>query len=235
MSGLMKNLLGPDGTSAGKQRVFILIKPVPKIKSHGSEAGGEGESVASATGLGKIEAMKDKPGPEPCGDGCLPSRKRIYILGLGSNLGNRRRNLSGARRRLREAGVDILKSSSLYRTEPVDAPGQPWFLNQVVKVRTERTPHELLALAKSIEARLGRIHSEGKGPRPVDIDILLEGDTVVETPGLVLPHPRLARRNFVLIPLCEIAPEAVHPILGKPARDLLRECPDRAEVLKSGR
>ncbi len=154
------------------------------------------------------------------------------LLGLGSNLGDKRRNLERARRRLERAGVEVRRSSSVYRTEPVDVPDQPWFLNQVLEVRTDRTPQELFELAKAIEAAMGRVPAGEKGPRTVDIDILLAGETIIESPALTVPHPRLAVRNFVLVPLAEIAPRAVHPVLGKTVRELARECPDRAAVVR---
>ena len=156
----------------------------------------------------------------------------IYFLGLGSNLGDTRRNLARARERLERAGVEVLRTSSVYRTEPVDVPGQPWFRNQVIKVRTELGPQELLGLAKSIELRMKRVTTVPKGPRTIDIDILLAGDTVIATPGLTIPHPRLAMRNFVLVPLREIAPGTVHPVLRKTVRELARTCPDRSAVIR---
>ena len=156
----------------------------------------------------------------------------IYLLSLGSNIGDRKRNLARARRLLEKNGVAVLKASSVYRTEPVDVREQPWFDNQVLKVLTGRRPHELLALAKSIEAALGRVATVKKGPRTIDIYILLAEDTILETPELTIPHPRMAARNFVLIPLCEIAPRAVHPLLRKTVQELLRLCPDRSSVLK---
>jgi 2-amino-4-hydroxy-6-hydroxymethyldihydropteridine diphosphokinase len=162
--------------------------------------------------------------------GCRPG-KLVYFLGLGANLGDKKKQLACARRRLERAGVEIVRASSVYRTEPVDEPCQPWFRNQVLKVRTEFGPQELLGLAKSIELRMRRVTTVPKGPRTIDIDILLAGETVITTPGLTIPHPRLALRNFVLIPLREIAPRAVHPVLRKTVRELLRACPDRSAVL----
>lgn len=155
-----------------------------------------------------------------------------YVLSLGSNLGRRRRNLALARLSLEKAGVTILRASSIYMTQPVDVPDQPWFLNQVLKVRAKLSPPELLELAKSIEKKMKRIPTVDKGPRPIDIDILLAGDTVIDTPGLTIPHPRLARRNFVLVPLKEIAPRTVHPVLRKTVGELARESPDASAVLK---
>jgi 2-amino-4-hydroxy-6-hydroxymethyldihydropteridine diphosphokinase len=158
----------------------------------------------------------------------------IYFLSLGSNLGNLRRNLERARRLLERGGVEILKASSVYRTEPVDLADQPWFFNQVVEIRTGLGPRELLELAKSIEVKMKRALSVPKGPRKIDIDILLAGKTVLETPGLTIPHPRLALRNFVLVPLMEIAPRAVHPVFRKTMRMLAGESPDPSAVFREG-
>jgi 2-amino-4-hydroxy-6-hydroxymethyldihydropteridine diphosphokinase len=156
----------------------------------------------------------------------------IYMLGLGSNLGDKRRNLARARRLLERGGVRVLKASSVYRTEPVDVREQPWFENQVLKVRTRLGPHELLDLAKSIERTMKRAPTVEKGARTIDIDILLAEDSVIDTPGLTVPHPSLERRNFVLVPLMEIAPEVVHPVLKKTAREMAAESADPSAVLK---
>ncbi|MEN6559806.1 MAG: 2-amino-4-hydroxy-6-hydroxymethyldihydropteridine diphosphokinase [Acidobacteriota bacterium] len=157
----------------------------------------------------------------------------IYFLGLGSNLGRRSANLARARRRLARADVAILRVSSVYETEPVDYAGQAWFLNQVVEVRSGLDPSALLRLAKSIEAEMGRVPTVAKGPRTIDIDILLAEDMVVDAPELVLPHPRLHLRNFVLVPLAELAPEARHPVLGRTAAELLAASADNSRVLKA--
>ncbi len=159
----------------------------------------------------------------------------MYLLSLGSNLGRRRANLARAVRLLERAGVEVMAASSVYRTEPVDLRDQPWFDNQALRVRTGLTPHELLALAKAIESRMKRAPAAPKGPRTIDIDILLAGDTVLATPSLVIPHPRLALRNFVLVPLLQIAPRAVHPVLKRTVRELARECPDASAVLPVSR
>lgn len=153
-----------------------------------------------------------------------------YYLSLGSNLGRRPANLAAARRRLGLGGVAIIRASSIYRTAPVDIVDQPEFLNQVLEVRTGLPPRELLSLVKSIETDMGRVPSRPKGPRMIDIDILLAGRIILRTPGLTIPHPRLASRNFVLIPLREIAPGAVHPGLHKTIRVLARESADRSAV-----
>jgi len=159
----------------------------------------------------------------------------IYFLSLGSNLGNKTRNLARAGRLLRESGVEVLAASSIYLTEPVDNRDQPWFANQAIEVRSSLDPQAILKLAKSIEARMRRVPTAAKGPRTIDIDILFAGDLVVDLPDLVIPHPRLAQRNFVLVPLCEIAPEIRHPILGKTVRELATASGDRARAIAKKR
>jgi len=163
------------------------------------------------------------------------SRGTVYFLGLGGNLGDRGANLARARRLLGSAGVELLQCSSVFRTEPVGLKDQPWFFNQVVAVRAERTPFEMLELIRSIEKAMGRATGPVNGPRIIDIDILLAGETILVTPELTIPHPRLAKRNFVLVPLCEIAPAAVHPVLRMTAAELLRGSPDRSSVVRAGR
>lgn len=157
-----------------------------------------------------------------------------YFLSLGTNLGNRKRNLALACSLLKENRIKIIRASSVYRTEPVDVSDQPWFDNQVVEVDTKADPLALLNLVKAIEKKLKRIPAFEKGPRTIDIDILLAGDRVVRTRRLVIPHPRMAKRNFVLVPLREIAPQAVHPLLHKKIIDLARVCADPAVVRKLG-
>jgi 2-amino-4-hydroxy-6-hydroxymethyldihydropteridine diphosphokinase len=120
----------------------------------------------------------------------------------------------------------------MYDTEPVGNINQPRFLNMVCQVLTRLTPVELLALAKGIEMKLGRVSRKPNAPRPIDIDILLYGDQVIETPNLVIPHPRLAERAFVLIPLDEIAPELVHPVSGKTVRELMQTATEKQGVLR---
>lgn len=153
-----------------------------------------------------------------------------YYLSLGSNLGDRGRNLRLAVEALRSAGVEILAESSVYETEPVDFLGQPWFYNQVLKVGTELEPEALLKLLKSVETALGRVPGVPKGPRTIDIDILLADGLVHRSEVLVVPHPALESRNFVLVPLCEVAPATTHPVSGKTISALLAESRDRSRV-----
>jgi len=150
-------------------------------------------------------------------------------LGLGSNLGNRARNIYGALRRL-GSFVSLGEISSLYETEPVGLADQPWFLNLVCRADTNLGPHELLAVAKRIEREMGRKEGVRFGPRLVDIDLLLYEDLVLRSAGLEIPHPRLHERDFVLIPLNEIAPALVHPILGATVRQLLASTSGNEEV-----
>jgi len=145
-------------------------------------------------------------------------------LSLGSNLGDRENNLSAAIARLRALG-HIVAVSSLYETEPVEFTDQPWFLNCVVLVETTETPMQLLATVLAIEQEMGRVRTQKKGPRTIDIDILLFGETILDTPELTVPHPAMHQRRFVLEPLVEIAPEVWHPSLKKTIRALLGELP----------
>ncbi len=146
----------------------------------------------------------------------------IVFLSLGSNLGDRAANLRAALAQLEAAGR-LLAVSALYETQPLDVPDQPWFLNCVAAMETEKTPRELLALALRTEAAMGRLRMFEKGPRNIDIDVVLFGDRVVDEPGLKIPHPSMHRRRFVLEPLAEIAPDARHPALEKTAQELLAE------------
>src|SRR5580704_550107 len=117
--------------------------------------------------------------------------------------------------------LHVLRSSSVYETEPRELVDQPWFLNQVVEAETSLFPRQLLTGLKRVEIALGRRHSLPKGPRAIDIDILLYGDAVVSTPDLAIPHPGMGDRRFVLEPLAEIAPHLRHPGTGKSIREML--------------
>jgi 2-amino-4-hydroxy-6-hydroxymethyldihydropteridine diphosphokinase len=155
-----------------------------------------------------------------------------YYLGLGGNLGDPRENIEAAVLKLRRAGMRIVRKSSIYRTEPVGFARQPWFLNQVIAIRTDLSPWKLLAEAKAIEVELGRRPGPRNRPRPIDIDILLAEGTILRTAHLEIPHPRLPERRFALVPLVEIAPDHVHPILKKSIRSILRRCPDKSQVVR---
>ena len=159
--------------------------------------------------------------------------EHIAFIGLGSNLGDRKAYLARAREALSRYGT-LERCSSLYETEPVDVRDQPRFLNQVVALRTRLDPIALLRACLEIERMLGRERHTPKGPRTIDLDLLLYEDEIlaIETEDLqlLLPHPRLHRRRFVLVPLCEICPDGRHPILGKSFSQLLAELEDTAEV-----
>lgn len=161
---------------------------------------------------------------------------RAYI-GLGSNLGDREESLVRAIALLGSSpGIEVLRRAALYETEPVGVEDQPWFLNTVVEVETALSPQELLRRLKGLEREMGRKDRGRWEPREIDLDLLLYGDLVLEEEGLVLPHPELHRRRFVLEPLCELAPELVHPRLGQPLRALLAglDEQDRKKVIRLG-
>jgi 2-amino-4-hydroxy-6-hydroxymethyldihydropteridine diphosphokinase len=151
-------------------------------------------------------------------------------LSLGSNLGNREDNLDMALKLLAQR-MRIGKVSSIYDTEPLGNTKQPRFLNLACEVFTRLAPEGLLALAKGIEGKMGRRGKSGE-PRTIDIDILLYGDEVVDTRDLVIPHPRMAERSFVLVPLTEIAPDLVHPVLKKTIKEMNQAIKEKQGVMK---
>jgi len=162
------------------------------------------------------------------------SEKTVY-LSLGSNLGERAKNLRAAIAALADAGVRVGKVSSFYETEPVDLREQPWFLNCAVEGKTELPASALLKKLREIETRMGSKKLVAKGPRLIDVDILLYGGETIDTPQLQAPHPRMHSRRFVLVPLQEIAPQAVHPSLKRTVKQLLEETRDLSTVRRFDR
>ena len=154
------------------------------------------------------------------------------ILGLGSNVGDRRFRLQRAIGDLASTRLEIVQTSSLYLTEPVDYPEQPWFLNQALLVRTRLSPYRLLARCLEVEEAQGRQRRAPKGPRTLDVDILLYGDRVLSDRKLTIPHPRFHLRRFVLTPAAEVAAEWIHPRLGLSVAGLLEGCRDPAQVVR---
>lgn len=155
----------------------------------------------------------------------------ITYLSLGSNLGNREQNLKEAVRRASTLGR-VVAVSSFYETEPVEVTDQPWFLNCVLALETTAEPAQLMRELLRIEHEMGRQRLVKKGPRSIDIDILLFGNAVVNTPDLTIPHPEMTRRRFVLEPLAEIAPELLHPVSQKTVTRLLAELAPGQRVQK---
>ena len=155
-------------------------------------------------------------------------------VGLGSNLGDRAGYLLLAVRGMLDAGLDVIRLSSIYETEPVEYENQPPFLNMVAELRgsTLPSPDQMLARLMRIEYALGRKRDVYMGPRTIDLDLLIYKDHRSDTEFLTLPHPRIAARRFVLVPLNELVPGLVHPVLGKPVSELLAQTKDRSNVAR---
>jgi 2-amino-4-hydroxy-6-hydroxymethyldihydropteridine diphosphokinase len=161
----------------------------------------------------------------------MPPNIATAYLGLGSNEGDRQTNMGRALDTMEQEGARVRRVSSYYRTEPVEAKG-PWFLNGVAEIEVPWTVRRLLAVCEEVEVRLGRRSKGDRAPRPVDLDILLYADLVMEEPGLAIPHPRLPLRRFVLLPLAELCPDLQVPGLGRTVQELLESCPDRSGAIR---
>jgi 2-amino-4-hydroxy-6-hydroxymethyldihydropteridine diphosphokinase len=150
-------------------------------------------------------------------------------LSLGSNLGERDQHLAHARQAIERSFVSV-RFSKVYETEPVDLTDQPWFLNQVAEIQTDLAPETLLEWVRVLEAQAGRQRNVPKGPRTLDVDILLYDDWVLDVEELVLPHPRLEMRRHVLVPLADLAPERVIPVSQRTVREALDKVKDASQV-----
>jgi 2-amino-4-hydroxy-6-hydroxymethyldihydropteridine diphosphokinase len=158
-----------------------------------------------------------------------PLLKKTVYLSLGANIGDRRGQIAAATAKLGKLGT-ITATSSLFETEPMEMPRQPWFLNCAVALETELMPKQLMKAILGIEKEMGRRRTQPKGPRSIDIDILLFGNSVVDAAGLTIPHPAMHERRFVLAPLAEIAPGALHPVLKKTISELRDALPSKGVV-----
>jgi 2-amino-4-hydroxy-6-hydroxymethyldihydropteridine diphosphokinase len=153
--------------------------------------------------------------------------KSVY-LSLGSNIGDRARNLQAALEHLAAPDLRVLRTSPVYETEPVEYTAQRWFLNLVAEAATELLPMQLLLRIGRVERALGRVRTVPKGPRTIDIDILFYGRSIVRSAKLEIPHPRMAERRFVLAPLADLAPDLRHPVTGRTIREMLDAAPPQA-------
>jgi 2-amino-4-hydroxy-6-hydroxymethyldihydropteridine diphosphokinase len=160
-----------------------------------------------------------------------PAFKTAY-LSMGSNMGDREACLRAGLNALTDAGVIPTRVSPVYETEPVGCVDSGWYLNIAAEVETALSPEDLLRRCQEIEASLGRMRRYRNAPRTLDIDILLMGDVILSQPSLTIPHPRMTGRRFVLEPLADIAPDALHPVLKKPVSELLLLCEDVSSVFR---
>lgn len=157
--------------------------------------------------------------------------EKLVYLSLGSNVGDRAANLRAAIDRIAALGK-VISTSSFYETEPVEVSGHPWYLNCAVALRTEKMPKQLIGALLGIEQEMGRRRSQEKTPRKIDIDILLFGNSVIDSKELTVPHPEMHRRRFVLEPLNEIAPDLRHPVFKRTIRELRDALPAGQAVKK---
>lgn len=162
---------------------------------------------------------------------------KTVFIGLGSNLGDRNKNMQTALLKMKNSGLTVLRTSSIYETEPVGLKNQPVFLNMVIMAQTRHFPQTLFAILNKIERDLGRVRGKNEihwGPRTIDIDILFYGDKIIQKKNLIIPHPHIAERGFVLVPMAEISPRFRHPVFKKSIRELLNESLDKSIVSKYG-
>ncbi len=159
-------------------------------------------------------------------------RMEKVFIGLGSNLGDREKNIGNSIDLFVGTGkINLLKRASHYETEPI-GPNQPWFINTAIEVETSFTPEALLDRCKEVERKIGRVDTLHWGPRLVDLDLLLFGDRVLNTGKLEIPHPGMEKREFVLQPLLELEPELIHPELNTPLKELLTKTEEDKKVIK---
>lgn len=161
-------------------------------------------------------------------------QKHAVYISIGSNIGNKLKNCQNGIAALIKPGLSLLrKQSPFYSTEPVDYKNQDWFINAVIKIQSIFDPYQLLSEIQSIQQGVGRISDPVRyGPRVLDLDILLYDDLVINSSGLVIPHPRMHKRRFVLKPICDIDPKVVHPVLKKDMRHLLANLGDGQKIFE---
>ena len=161
-------------------------------------------------------------------------QKHAVYISIGSNIGNKLKNCQNGIAALIKPGLSLLrKQSPFYSTEPVDYKNQDWFINAVIKIQSIFDPYQLLSEIQSIQQGVGRISDPVRyGPRVLDLDILLYDDLVINSSGLVIPHPRMHKRRFVLKPICDIDPKVVHPVLKKDMRHLLDNLGDGQKIFE---